>query len=153
MDQNTNQTPLPPPSLSDTEVSHNPIPKTANRYKKILCVEDETFISELYAKALEKAGYEVKVVVDGGEGLKEAKTNQYDIILLDILVPTITGIDLLKKLRDPKEVQDLKAKIIVTTNLEQSEEDRKAVEDQADGYIIKANITPKELAQFLLSLE
>lgn len=117
--------------------------------KKVLCIEDEHFISELYVRALTKAGYEVKVVVDGGEGLKEAQTNQYDIILLDIMVPTISGTDILKILRDPAQTPELKARVIITTNLEQREEVREAIERQADGYIIKAELTPKELVGVL----
>lgn len=120
-------------------------------HKKILCIEDEHFINELYSRALGKAGYDVKVVIDGEEGLKEAKTNQYNIILLDIMIPNITGTEVLKHLR--AEVPDLKAKIIITTNLEQSEADRAAIERQADGYIVKADLTPRELAEFLQQIK
>jgi len=124
------------------------------RYKKILCVEDEHFIGELYARALTKAGYDVNVVFDGKRGLEEAKTNKYDIILLDIMVPNINGIELLKRLRDPNEMPGgLTAKVIITTNLEQKEEARAEVEAQADAYIIKAELTPKQLVSFLKSLE
>lgn len=122
-------------------------PPTAK--KKILCIEDEHFINELYSRALTKAGYEVKVVIDGEEGLREAKTNQYDIILLDIMIPNLIGTDVLKRLRDPEETPNLRAKIIITTNLELGEEDRQRVERQADGYIVKADLTPKQLANFL----
>jgi DNA-binding response OmpR family regulator len=125
---------------------------THPHYKNILCIEDEHFIGELYTRALTKAGYHVKVVIDGEEGLKEALTNQYDIILLDIMVPNLTGIEILKKLRDPAQAP-LKAKVFITTNLEQSEEAREAIEKQADGYIVKANITPRELVDILQSLE
>ncbi len=117
--------------------------------RKILCIEDEHFISELYARALTKAGYDVKIVVDGIEGLKEAQTNQYDIILLDIMMPNLTGTDILRRLRDPSETPNLKSKIIITTNLEQSDESRAVIESQADGYVIKADITPHQLVDFL----
>lgn len=119
--------------------------------KRILIIEDEPFIGELYTRSLKKAGHDVDVIADGAEGLKAAQTNQYDIILLDIMVPSITGTELLKKMRDPTQPQ-VKAKIIVTTNLEQNDEAREEVEKQADGYLIKANITPKELVSFLASL-
>jgi len=116
--------------------------------KKVLCIEDEHFISELYLRALRKGGYDAKVVIDGHEALSEALTGAYDIILLDIMIPSLTGFEILQKLRGPDAVQ-LKTKIIVTTNLEQSEENRAAVEKQADGYIVKAEITPNQLVQFL----
>ncbi len=121
--------------------------------RKVLCIEDEFFIGELYARSLHNAGYEIKVVIDGAAGLKEAQTNQYDIILLDLMIPNMTGIEVLKNLRDPAKTPHLKAKVIITTNLEQKEETRDAIEKQADGYVIKAEITPKQLVEILDSIQ
>lgn len=117
--------------------------------KKILCIEDEYFISELYVRALTKAGYDVTVEVDGRQGLALAKSDAFDIILLDLMIPTITGIEVLRHLRDSSETPKLKAKIIITTNLEQREDIRSDIEKQADGYLVKAEITPRELVDFL----
>lgn len=119
--------------------------------KKVLCIEDEHFINELYARALTKAGYEVKSVIDGNEALKEALTDAYDIILLDIMIPNITGTEILKRLRTEKP--NLKAQIIITTNLELGDEDRAAIESQADGYVVKADLTPHQMADFLKQLQ
>lgn len=115
--------------------------------KKILCVEDEHFISELYNRALTKAGYEVKTILDGVEALKEAQTDAYDVILLDIMLPNMTGLEILDKLRGGEK--QIKAKIIIATNLEQSEENRLAVEEKADAYVVKAEMTPRQLVEFL----
>jgi DNA-binding response OmpR family regulator len=120
---------------------------------RILCIEDEHFISELYVRSLTKAGYQVDVELDGAKGLKKAQTNQYDIILLDLMVPNLTGIEILRALRDPAVTPDFRAKIIITTNLEQREDVRADIERQADGYLVKAEITPNELAQILQNLE
>jgi DNA-binding response OmpR family regulator len=117
--------------------------------KKILCVEDEHFISELYVRALTKAGYDVHVELDGQKGLAAAQTDTYDIILLDLMVPNITGIEVLRTLRDPAKTPKMHAKIIITTNLEQREDIRADIENQADGYLVKAEITPRELVDFL----
>ncbi|HUS26724.1 MAG TPA: response regulator [Nevskiaceae bacterium] len=117
--------------------------------KKILCIEDEHFISELYVRALTRAGYDVTVEVDGRRALQLAKTNQFDIILLDLMIPSITGIEVLRHLRNKAETPKLHAKIIITTNLEQREEIRGDIEKQADGYLVKAEITPRELVEFL----
>lgn len=116
---------------------------------KILCIEDEHFIGELYTRALTRAGYDTKIVIDGIQGLKEAQTDQYDIILLDLMVPNMTGTEILQRLRDQQQTPYLKAKIIVTTNLEQKEETRQQVERLADGYLIKAEVTPKQLVEIL----
>jgi CheY-like chemotaxis protein len=120
--------------------------------KKILCVEDEHFIGELYMRALSRAGYEVTIEIDGAKALAMAQSDQYDIILLDLMVPNMTGIEILDTLRDPAKTPKLHSKIIITTNLEQSEEKRAAIEKQADGYLIKANVTPNELVSFLQNI-
>jgi DNA-binding response OmpR family regulator len=117
--------------------------------KKILCIEDEQFIGELYARALEKVGYSVKVVADGEEGLHEAVNGDYDIILLDIMLPTMNGVDMLYKMKSPHVIPPMKSKIIITTNLDQKEDVKKEVESLADGYLIKAEVTPKELVTYI----
>lgn len=121
--------------------------------RSVLCIEDEHFIGELYNRALTKAGYNVSVIGDGVEALAAAQTNQYDIILLDLMVPNLTGIEILRALRDPARVPALKSKIIITTNLEQREDVRADIEKQADGYLVKAEITPHELVDFLNHLQ
>lgn len=126
--------------------------KTAAR-RKVLCIEDEHFIGELYARALGKAGYDILVVADGLEGLTEAQTDGYDIILLDLMVPSLTGIEILRTLRDPNKTPSLHAKIIITTNLEQREEIRADIERQADAYLVKAELTPHELVDFIDSIK
>ncbi len=124
--------------------------RAANR--TVLCIEDEHFIGELYARALTKAGYKATVIADGERALAAAQTNQYDIILLDLMVPNLTGIEILRSLRDPKQQPPIKAKIIITTNLEQRKDVRADIERQADGYLVKAELTPKELVAFVDSI-
>jgi DNA-binding response OmpR family regulator len=117
---------------------------------KILCVEDEHFISELYARALRRAGYDVTTLLSGEDGLTAAKKNEYDIIMLDLMIPGITGFEVLRKLR--AEVPDLKAKILITTNLDQEDESRGEIERMADGYLIKAEFTPRQLVEIINSV-
>jgi len=124
-----------------------------NQQKKVLCIEDEYFISELYVRALTKAGYSVTVESDGKRALDLALTDQFDIILLDLMIPTLTGFDVLKALRSPDNNPPLHAKVIITTNLEQREEVREDIEKQADGYLVKAEITPRELVEFLSHID
>lgn len=135
----------------DENLPDKPIAGGSPKFKRVLCIEDEHFISELYTRALRKAGYEVAVAADGQSGLDQALTGQFDIILLDIMLPNIIGTEVLKKLKDP--AVGLKSKIVVTTNLEQKDEARKAIEDKADGYIVKAEVTPKQLVEFLQHFE
>lgn len=121
--------------------------------KRVLCIEDERFITELYARALTRGGYSVDFETDGQKGLQKAQTDSYDIILIDLMVPTIDGIEILRSLRDPAKTPHLKAKVIIITNLEQRDEVRADIERQADGYIIKAEITPRELVSILDNLK
>lgn len=118
--------------------------------KHVLCIEDERFIGELYKRALEKAGYQVTIITDGDTGLEAILSDTYDIVLLDIMIPQILGINVLRQVRIQKP--DLKAKIIITTNLEQDDEARSQLEHSADGYLIKAEITPRQLVEFLNQL-
>lgn len=126
---------------------------TQSRGKKILVIEDEHFIGELYSRALTRAGYNVTIVVDGARGLQEAQTDKYDVILLDLMVPNLTGIEILRKLHDPAQTPKIHSKVIITTNLEQREKIRADIESQADGYLVKAEVTPRELVDFLSTIK
>jgi DNA-binding response OmpR family regulator len=133
--------------------STQPIAKPASSGRKVLCIEDERFISELYSRALTKGGYQVSVIADGEKALAAAETNAYDIILLDLMIPSLSGIEILRALRDPARVPPLSAKIIITTNLEQREDVRADIESRADGYLVKAELTPHELVDFLNNIK
>lgn len=124
----------------------------ATDQKRILAIEDEFFISELYDRALRKAGYAVTAALNGIDGLELAKSGQYDVILLDLMVPGITGIEILRELRGPSVPSPFSGKIVITTNLDQKESSRAEIEAMADGYLIKAEITPKELVSFVTTL-
>lgn len=126
---------------------------TAPSAKRVLCIEDERFISELYERALTRGGYDVDFEADGQKGLQKAQTDSYDIVLIDLMVPTIDGIEILRSLRDPAKTPHLKAKVIIITNLEQRDDVRADIERQADGYIIKAEITPRQLVSVLDNLK
>lgn len=124
-------------------------PQSPTTQPSVLVIEDERFISELYTRALERAGFKVSTVADGELALREAVNNHFDIILLDIMLPTMNGVDLLYKMKDKNVVPPMTSKIIITTNLDQKEETRAKIESMADGYLIKAEITPKELVNFV----
>lgn len=128
-------------------------PPTRPNPVRVLIIEDEQFISDLYVRTLEKSGYVVAVASDGDQALVEAQTNTYDIILLDIMIPNLTGTEILRRLRDPAQTPKLHSKIIVTTNLELAGSAKQDIESMADGYIIKAEVTPRELAKFLDELD
>jgi CheY-like chemotaxis protein len=117
--------------------------------KTILFIEDDPLIVDMYTHVLQKAGYLIDIAYDGLEGLKKATKNTYDLILLDIMIPQITGIDVLEKLRQSDGNGLPNTKIVILTNLAQDEESRRALEAKADGYLIKADITPSLLVSLV----
>jgi DNA-binding response OmpR family regulator len=118
----------------------------------VLVVEDDDFIGELYARSLTKAGFRIQVVRDGTEALKLAQTNTFHVILLDLMIPGASGMEVLGQLHRGDGTRLITSKIIITTNMDQSDAVRKKLEELADGYLIKAEITPRELVDFVHSV-
>lgn len=115
----------------------------------ILIVEDDRFIGEMYVRSLRKAGYTVDWVVDGEDGLVAARNKSYDAILLDLMLPEKRGNDVLRELRNDKEDLIPDTKVIVLTNFVEDDESREEMQRHADGYLIKAEITPRALIEAL----
>lgn len=112
--------------------------------KKALIAEDDYFIRDIYERTLKSAGFDVEVAVDGEEALQKAKNGLYDMILLDILMPKMTGIDVLRLLRQ-KGASTEDTIIVMTTNLGQDNIIKEALKIGADGYLIKAQLDPDDL--------
>lgn len=120
--------------------------------KNILVVEDDRFIGEMYVRGLRHEGYTVDWMIDGADGLTAARNKPYDLILLDIMLPEIRGTDILKALKSPQANASFNAKVIVMTNFDQDADSRAAMEHDADGYLIKAEITPRKLLELIARL-
>ena len=121
--------------------------------KTILCIEDDRFIGEMYVRSLNKAGYTVDWVVDGNDGLVAARNKPYDLILLDVMLPERRGNEILDALRNGHEDLIPNSKVIVLTNFEQDDESRMAMQNRADAYLLKAEITPRKLLDVIKNLE
>jgi len=120
--------------------------------KTILLIEDDLFIGEMYSRSLSREGYQVNLVKDGGEGLQEALKGTYDLILLDVMLPEKRGTEILQTLRGGEDKVP-NSRIVVLTNFEQDEESKMAMQSKADGYLIKADITPRRLLEIIKSFE
>ncbi len=120
--------------------------------KTILIVEDDRFIGEMYVRSLKKAGYEVDWMVDGNDGLIAARNKQYDLVLLDVMLPERRGTEVLEALRGGEDLIP-NTRVIVLTNFEQDDESRIAMESRADAYLIKAEITPNKLLSVIEQLQ
>ncbi|RWZ78635.1 MAG: response regulator [Candidatus Microsaccharimonas sossegonensis] len=121
--------------------------------KTILMVEDDRFIGEMYVRSLKKSGYTVDWMVDGNDGLIAARNKTYDLILLDVMLPERRGSDILEALRGGTEDLIPHSKVIILTNFEQDDESRMAMEKKADGYLIKAEITPSKLLSVIAQFD
>ncbi len=110
---------------------------------KVLIIEDEKFIADLYALQLTKAEFQVKVANDGKSGLEFLNQESFDMLLLDILLPDFNGLEVLKQIKtknlNPQMV------ILLLTNLGQDSVIKEAFALGANGYLLKASLTPYQI--------
>jgi CheY-like chemotaxis protein len=106
----------------------------------------------MYARVLTRSGYKVAFAYDGDEALKMVAAKHYDLILLDIMMPGKTGIEVLEEIRGANGRGMPETKIIILTNLAQKKASQEALRAQADGYIIKADIVPSQLVEVIEKL-
>ena len=111
--------------------------------KKILLVEDEDFIRELYVRQLTKAGFLVKSTIDGQTGLDLLKKESFDLLLLDIMLPGMNGLQLLREFKTQNP--NSKMITILLTNLGQEAVIKEGFELGAQAYLIKASYTPDQV--------
>ncbi len=111
---------------------------------KILIIDDDTFILNMYVAKFEKAGHQVEKARSGVEALSKLKEGYLpQIILIDIVLPDMNGLDFLSNVRTEKLA--LNAACIMFTNQNSTEEVERAKKLGAAGYIIKANLVPSEM--------
>lgn len=117
----------------------------ANGKKTVLLVEDDTFLLSMYTTKFELENFKVLAAEDGEKGLKMALKENPDIILLDIMLPKIDGLEVLKKLKADSKTKNIP--VILLTNLSQKNEIEQALSLGADDYLIKAHFMPSEVVE------
>lgn len=111
---------------------------------KILFVEDDPFIAEIYKKKFAASGFEVLNVMSGKTALKEALAQKFDMILLDLVIPEMSGMEVLRELRmNAKYPKNLR--IIVFSNLSSTEDRDECLKLGADGFVSKTEFSPSEV--------
>ncbi len=118
--------------------------------KKLLLIEDDNFIRELYQRQLEKAGFLVVAVGNGRLGLEEAAASKFDLILLDIMLPEIDGFKVLQTLKADNKTKDMD--VVILSNLGQDDLLNKALSQGAKAYIIKSSTTPAQVVSEVQSI-
>jgi len=110
---------------------------------KILIVEDDPMISEIYEKKFTAVGFEVIVATNSREVMRNMKQDKFDLILLDMVLPEMSGLEILKEVKGGKYYPI--PKIIMFTNLDDKSDRNEALKLGADGFIAKTQYNPSEL--------
>lgn len=110
----------------------------------ILLVEDDPMISEIYQRKLSQSGYEVFLAFDGGDAVKKMQAQKYDLVLLDLVLPVLDGVGVLKEISREGKQKPL-SPVVVFSNLNDIENQETAFRYGAQGFIAKSQFNPSEL--------
>jgi len=121
-----------------------------NKTLNILIVEDDVFLADLYKTKFTLEGFKVNVAYDGEKGLEMAIKNLPDIILLDLVLPKMSGFDILKEVKSNNKTKEIP--VILLTNLSQKSDVEKGLKLGADDYLIKAHFMPSEVVEKIKKL-
>lgn len=121
------------------------IPNQVSQKAVILIVEDDTLLIKMYKTKFELDGFTVITAQDGESGLKIASEKTVDFIILDVMLPKISGLDLLEKLRQIPGKENVK--VIILSNLNNPADAQKAFNLGAKEYLLKSNLTPSEIVK------
>jgi DNA-binding response OmpR family regulator len=113
--------------------------------KKVLIVEDDVGIRELYGDLLKEAGYEVAYAGDGDEAVQMIYRSDWDILLLDIMLPRLDGVNVLKRINADNELGQ--KPVLVVTNLNDEKLIKECMALGAKEYIVKSSMNPDEIAE------
>ncbi len=116
---------------------------------KVAIVEDDVAISQMYRIKFEAEGFEVETAENGKLGLSLAETMKPDIILLDLMMPEMTGDEMLAKMRATDWGMDIK--VIILTNMGEQEVPESVKTLGVSAFILKANMTPRQVADLVKS--
>ena len=112
---------------------------------KILIVEDDELLREVYSDTLTSEGYTIDTAQDGEEAYTKMSQGGWDLVLLDIIIPKMSGIDVAQKIKAAPPITPNKS-IVFLTNLDKGDEIKTALE-LGQGYLIKSQITPGDLVR------
>ncbi len=118
--------------------------------KKILMIDDDQFISELFRLGLESAGFDIMVAHDGIVGIELAEKRAPDVILLDLLMPVMDGFETLIRLKNNPKTS--KIPVFMLSTMTHGEDMARAKALGAVNYFVKTQVTPTQLAEDLKRL-
>ena len=112
---------------------------------KVLVVEDEEILLTALKEELENGGYDVVGAVDGEDGLAKVKSSKPELVLLDLVMPKMDGMEMLRKLKEDSEIRD--TPVVILTNLSDYERISEALSLGAMDYLVKANYKLEDLLE------
>lgn len=121
-----------------------------NKAINILIVEDDVFLADLYKTKFTLEGFKVTVAYDGEKGLESVKKVMPDIILLDLVLPKLSGFDILRGIKADNETKNIP--VILLTNLSQKSDIETGLKLGANDYLIKAHFMPSEVVEKIKKL-
>jgi DNA-binding response OmpR family regulator len=113
--------------------------------KKILLVEDDLFLRDIYVETLTTEGYAVTSAQDGEEGLAKLTEGQWDLLLLDLVLPKLDGIQVLKKAKETGTHGNSKRIVILTNNTINDPNKIQEILELSSEYLIKSDMNPQQL--------
>jgi CheY-like chemotaxis protein len=114
---------------------------------RIIIIEDDELIARLYEKAFGFEGYDVEVAHNGREGLDLVRTSDPTLILLDIMMPEMNGLEVLDHLKGNEKTKDIP--VVVLTNLSGEHDAEEVLSKGAVKYIVKSEHNPKEIVDIV----
>jgi DNA-binding response OmpR family regulator/HPt (histidine-containing phosphotransfer) domain-containing protein len=118
--------------------------------RKLLIIEDDPIIANIYRSKFEKEGYEAEIAADGQVGFYRLHEGQFDALLLDLMLPQMNGLEILRKIRAQKRFE--KFPVIVFTNAYLGNIAHEAAQAGATHIFFKANTTPRQIIDTLNSI-
>ena len=123
--------------------------QTKEKKIKVLLIEDEKEVAELYKLKLTLDGYEVVTAENGQEGLDKANSYRPELIFLDIKMPEMDGFEVLKKLRAAARTKDIP--VVILSNFDEQDLIEKGLTLGANEYVIKSQFTPEDISNKIKS--
>jgi DNA-binding response OmpR family regulator len=114
---------------------------------KILIIEDDALLSRMYQTIFTSSNYQVELATDGEAGLVQARAGKPTLILLDIMMPKLNGLQVLERLKGDPELQGIP--VVVLTNLAGNTDVQRALELGAVRYIIKSEHRPRQVEEIV----
>jgi DNA-binding response OmpR family regulator len=132
------------------EETETPPAEPGKHPKRILLVEDDDSLASVYTTRLQGEGFDVRRVANGEDALAAAKTHRPDLVILDVMMPKVSGFDVLDILRNTPETANLK--VIMLTALSQESDQERAKQLGVDDYLVKSQVVISDVVDRIRGL-